>query len=668
MRRTLVNAVPPLVVGTVLVSSFLTGSLTAAPAAAAACPSPGGVQVAEAKGPSGAEVVVRGHGWGHGMGMSQYGAQGAARLGCDYKTILTTYYRGTSVVTRAMDDAVRLSLDSGLRATLTAEQGAVTWRGAAGATATQPEGITWSVARAVRADRNGSALLDSAGGVRLWVPSGTALVAPHARRTVRLRSYHTSSWPAVDLRLRQGTLRVTRDGSQLVVTERIAGDSTHTAVQKYLWGLGEVPVSWPAQALRTQVVAARTFLSSKHDSAAGLYKIGITTSDQVYRGADGEDNDARYGAGWKAAVTATKGALVVDGDGRIVTTMYSSSMGGHTENRAYVYGSQGGYGYLTGVDDSRWDAASDNPYRSWAKGYSRVEFARLLGFSSVSSVSVGEPGTAARDQGVVVRGVRSGAAATRTYNGASFRSALGLRSPGITVQLGIGGSGAQPLAGDWDADGRTDTGWYRNPYISLRTATGTVTRYRFDVPGARAVVGDFDGNGYDSVSLFKDGTWHLRNGRSTTATTSRVSFGRTGDVPVAGRWNTLKSDGIGVVRGLTWYLRPRPASATPARRFEWRVSHGTPVVGDWDGDGVDGPGIRKGTTWFLGKNVPVRGTGVVAGPRLDRSFTYSLGTDRITAGSARGRPGSTPTVVRGTDFLWRAALTRPAVIRQAFPG
>jgi stage II sporulation protein D len=42
-------------------------------------------------------LVLRGGGYGHGIGMCQFGAMGRARAGQDYKTILTTYYPGTTV-------------------------------------------------------------------------------------------------------------------------------------------------------------------------------------------------------------------------------------------------------------------------------------------------------------------------------------------------------------------------------------------------------------------------------------------------------------------------------------------------------------------------------------------------------------------------------------------
>ena len=75
------------------------GALPVATARAAACPPSGGVAIPPATAPG--DVVFRGGGWGHGLGMSQYGAQGAARLGCNADQILTRYYAGTEVVVPA---------------------------------------------------------------------------------------------------------------------------------------------------------------------------------------------------------------------------------------------------------------------------------------------------------------------------------------------------------------------------------------------------------------------------------------------------------------------------------------------------------------------------------------------------------------------------------------
>ena len=47
---------------------------------------------------AGQQLLVRGQGYGHGVGMSQWGAHGLAEQGADFRTILQHYYRGAEVV------------------------------------------------------------------------------------------------------------------------------------------------------------------------------------------------------------------------------------------------------------------------------------------------------------------------------------------------------------------------------------------------------------------------------------------------------------------------------------------------------------------------------------------------------------------------------------------
>ena len=50
-------------------------------------------------GPSGDEFTFIGGGWGHGTGLSQFGALGRAEAGFDYEEILAFYYDGTDLTT-----------------------------------------------------------------------------------------------------------------------------------------------------------------------------------------------------------------------------------------------------------------------------------------------------------------------------------------------------------------------------------------------------------------------------------------------------------------------------------------------------------------------------------------------------------------------------------------
>lgn len=418
---------------TVLGTAFavLAGSATAvaAPAPLAAkqsCPTPGGGKLGKASAPKGA-VKIYGHGWGHGMGMSQYGAQGAARLGCDYKTILKTYYHDAALSKKALNAPVVLNLASGAsQSRLQAETGTVRWASSV-RSVVQPKGTTWTVSRKTIKGNQGIALFDHTGKRRMFVQNAGVMSAGHTGKVVNVYPYGGSS----ALSTRYDTARYVGSGSGIKVTETITSSGGQSAVQKYLMGLGEVPVSWPIEALKAQTVAARTFLSTKYNASAEAYVLSTTTSDQVYKGWDIESVDARYGGNWRKAVIATNNQVIVDGAGRTIEALYSSSMGGYTENREYVWGKYE-ISYLKPVDDSRWDAASDNPYRNWSVGMTKTAFAKKLGFDSVSSYTVAARGKAARQNGVKIVGKVKGKTVTKTFTGADVRYRLGLRSPGFT--------------------------------------------------------------------------------------------------------------------------------------------------------------------------------------------------------------------------------------------
>ncbi|GAB6900993.1 SpoIID/LytB domain-containing protein [Kineosporia succinea] len=394
--------------------------------ASKSCPSPGGATISKASVPSGA-VKIYGGGWGHGMGMSQYGAQGAAKLGCDYKTILKTYYYDASLSKKNLNAPVVLNLASGATTSkLQAETGTVKWAGPT-RSVVQPKGSTWLVRNYSIKGNPGIALFDQDGKRRMFVQSAAVLSASHTGKVVNVYPYGGSS----ALSTRYDTASYVRSGSGIKVTETIKASGGQTAVQKYLMGLGEVPVSWPIEALKAQTVAARTFLSTKYNASADAYVLSSGTADQVYKGYAVESVDEKNGGNWRKAVLATDDQVIVDKAGRTIEALYSSSMGGYTENREYVWGKYE-ISYLKPVDDSRWDAASSNPYRSWSVGMTKAAFAKKFGFDSVSSYSVAARGSAKRLDGVKITGKVAGRKVTKTFTGADARYRLGLRSPGFT--------------------------------------------------------------------------------------------------------------------------------------------------------------------------------------------------------------------------------------------
>jgi SpoIID/LytB domain protein len=635
------------------------------PAAAADCPASGGAAMPRASATG--DVVFRGGGWGHGLGMSQYGAQGAAKLGCTYDQILARYYAGTEVVSRPMPDRVRLRmLEGGYRVDVRAVDGPLSWvlvgcvgptpenPAAAACPPVQPHGATWQLT--VDATGTQYVLRDLAvtGWPVVWQGGAPEQVLRLEQNgtVARLTTWRGSSI-YMDRWLRWDWTRFALVGGQLDAVQYVEPSSVGSAMDKYLWGIAEVPASFPVEALKAQAVAARTYAAKR----AGRVLMP-TPADQNYTGwkKETEGDGGVWGARWKSAVDATSGRVaVVAGGGDLIDAFYSSSMGGHTEDERYVWGVEAPW--LRAVDDSRWDLASSNPAekRSWAKAVSWETLASKLGFDQVSSISVPARGAPGRVAGVKVTGIRGGALTTTYVEGWDVREAFGLLSPGFTIGMTrLGRASSQPITGDWDGDGRDEPGWFRKGAVALAmTSDGRswTKRFRFGRSGDVAVVGDWDRDGDDDLGVFRAGTWLLRTGLTPGAPTRTFSFGAAGDRPVVGSWNG-RTLGVGVVRGSTWQLRRTLTGGKPHKKFRYGRPGDVPVVGSWDGRAKSGVGVERDGRWLLRNRR-------TAGPAT-ASFRFGTASSRALAGDWDGDGSTTAGHVRGTTFRLRATVATTA--------
>ncbi len=446
------------------------------------------------------------------------------------------------------------------------------------------------------------------------------------------------------------------DGALIDAVQQIGTTDNGSAMDKYLWGIAEVPSSFPAAALQAQAIAARTFAVKR----AGRVLMP-TPTDQNWTGwkKETEGPGGRWGQTWKAAVDATSGKVVASaGTGTLIDAFYSSSMGGHTEDERYVWGVEAPF--LRAVDDSAWDAASSNPAenRSWAVGFSWSKLAGKLGFASISTISVPPRGADSRTGGVKVVGIKGRALTTTYVEGWDVREALGLLSPGFTIAMRrTGGPAARPLVGDWNGDGRDQLGWWRDGQVALQMTSRSgswVKRFRYGAAGDLPVVGDWDRDGDDDLGVFRSGSWLLRTGLTGGTPTRTVRFGRAGDSPVVGSW-TGTATGLGVVRGRTWLLR---RSLTPGKaqiRFGYGKVGDVPLVGSWNGTARSGIGVERDGQWLLRNRRS-------AGP-ASTVLAHGLATDRAVVGDWDGNGTSTPAAVRGRKFLARASLAPTATTR-----
>ena len=336
-----------------------------------------------------AVFVVSGRGYGHGVGMSQYGAYGQALAGRTYEQILAHYYTGTQIG-KAGRKELRVLLAEGRRA--------VTVSSAVPYTAVDVSGLVYRLPKGSLTLRADLSLPSDAGPV--------AAIQPLVLRPGRKAPLSLDGKPY------RGKLELVPQGDFVRVVNVVA-------LESYLQGVvaGEVPFSWPADALKAQAVAARSY------AIASLLKgkpfdLYADVRSQVYLGVAGEKPSTTK------AVLDTTGQVVLYG-GRVATTYYFSSSGGKTASAADVFGFA--VPYLVSRPDP-WDKLS--PYNHWGPV--------LIGARTVQS-KLGAEGRVLDARGVATPSGRLRTVTLDTTTGSEqvpatlVRTALGLRSTWVAI-------------------------------------------------------------------------------------------------------------------------------------------------------------------------------------------------------------------------------------------
>jgi SpoIID/LytB domain protein len=297
--------------------------------------------------PSDGVLRVKGHGWGHGRGMSQWGAHGAASKGLSYQQILAFYYPGTTLTTQSnLSLTVRVTTDTDgiteVQAPIPGNAGTPTGtlRVTTGSNSTAHDlptnlGATrWRTSTSMDGATSTLQYLSSTAGNVTWKnyeDLGTSLAAPVT---------FSSSTGHVRLLL-GGTSPYYREYIGSVTGARYNG--THysvvkTTMETYLRGVvpAEMPASWEAAAVRAQSVAARTYATNQRASSpsARPYQTCDSTSCQVFHGyadytTSGTLKTARTNPLSDDAITGTVGVIVSYG-GKAAFTEFSASNGGYS--------------------------------------------------------------------------------------------------------------------------------------------------------------------------------------------------------------------------------------------------------------------------------------------------------------------------------------------------
>jgi stage II sporulation protein D len=385
-------------------------------------------------------VRFYGKGYGHGVGMSQYGARGRALAGQTAEQILAAYFKGAVIDTISPDRQVRVLVLAGYPATSSAPL-VIRGRGGAWAistsTAVFPAGATlraWRTtttvngvsttawkAKVVAAD--GSTVL-YAGTV-----SGKPVVSPVDAGAYLQLDSKPSSYDTY-----RGTLALVLKPSSVAVVNILGLDA-------YLRGAVpvEMPSTWPTQALRAQAIAARSYAARRLHPTTGTFDLYDDTRSQVYRGIEAEK------ASTDAVIAADPGR-VIRVDGTIVNAFYFSTGGGATESNEHVFVGAGGavgsaVAYLRAVIDRSGQGIpfdADAPFYTWStstltrdqltamfKGDTRTNVGSLL------QLDLRKRGPGGRLRAVVL----IGSAGTKTVSADIFRSVYNARRPAGTLPL-----------------------------------------------------------------------------------------------------------------------------------------------------------------------------------------------------------------------------------------
>ena len=267
----------------------------------------------------------------------------------------------------------------------------------------------------------------TAGGCNItikWSDGGRVRIGPreHKHGEVKLRSTNVSS------------------GFHVVLAVNI---------EKYLYGLAEMPSHWNIQALESQALVGRSYAvyaylqqnrpGNKTNINAGLETsrqaycwchIGSTASSQYYYGYLKEIS----GPNWVQAVNNTSGKVITYSNS-VIQAFYSSSTGGKTNNNSVGFGSPTIWPYLQTVDDP-WsvDNRVGNPQAAWSYDFTTYQLTRniLCGdipcFDSITDIYISSSAESGAAKEVTMKGYVGGSLKTVTKSGRNIKSQLGFKS------------------------------------------------------------------------------------------------------------------------------------------------------------------------------------------------------------------------------------------------
>jgi len=376
------------------------------------------------------EWIIVGSGWGHGVGLSQYGALGQALDGRSWQDILSHYYPGSSLSDSPADKQIIVGLSQDKTAVFVrldkfTDDAQLEMSIDGNPVATIGSGTV------IRIESNGNSVVTSGGDdgraesrgtgkkISFRISAGSGLINTNSG-TPETNAGSALSSPGH--RYKYGTLNVVYGGDNDGTADLYTSISMRLA-DEYPLGIAEMSSSWPKAALVAQVVASRSYGLGKANSGirgnCGCH-IYNNATDQVYVGYSKESDP------WRDAVnSALNGAgqpAVLTFGGKAITAYFASSTGGRTMSTLDAWG--GNVSWSQSVDDN-WSLNARNPNSRWGVRMSQSAMAAALGLSNVQSIDVVERYSSGAARTLVAKDSNGGSV---TLSGRTFQARMKLKS------------------------------------------------------------------------------------------------------------------------------------------------------------------------------------------------------------------------------------------------
>lgn len=436
---------------------------------------------------------VEGGGWGHGVGMSQFGAQGMALDKKSAKQILEHYYNPavlTSTTSHASSD-IKVNLVKNQNNTkITPSGGKIRIKdGKQTIESSSPitfqvsgSNINYTVDNKTYTVANSTVLTVEWEGTRFWNPNSNLT---------------TVNVPLADDGYRDGIYRHGKIELK-TINNRLNVNGVLRMNDEYLNGLAEIPSSWETEALKAQAIAGRTYAMRnmnkvKNDCDCNVYD---EVQSQKYTGwrKENEGTNASYGKRWQAAVSATQtknannvplNAQVVMYKNALIDAVYSSATGGKTRAAKDVWGNH--FEYLQSRDDS-WGMKQEvkNPNAAWTINVSQATMKNAFNLKDVKTVTF----TSENDGAIKNATATASNGAKSTIAGTVFRSKTGMKAAWIKKINGSAGTTTPPITTNPLPNENTLSGEYKTTAnLNFRVANNTTASIISTIPSGTTIKG-----------------------------------------------------------------------------------------------------------------------------------------------------------------------------------